>query len=903
MLQILQQKKTDTGNRLKYRINSKIETVAKFVLSVLVSCIAIYEAYAVRAIPLPVEVTQPDGSTLVIRLHGDEFFHYTTTEDGFMVVKNAQNFYVYAQVSQLGQVLPTALIARNSNARSAADAVFLKSIDVKDEIGRYLNVAKARQQSQMQKVAQQSGLSEPQRYPLNGSPKALIILVNFKDRKFVTSNPQTAFSNLCNQEGYSVNGATGSVKDWYRASSYGKFAPDFDVFGPYDLSNDMAYYGKNDKNGSDSLPAQMILDACKLADAEVNFANYDTDGDGDIDNVFVVYAGYNEAEGGHANTVWPHRWAVQGYNSTGSRKFDGKTLLGYACTSELKGYKGQTMAAIGTFCHEFGHVLGLPDYYHTTESKDKPTLDTWNTMDAGSYCNDSRTPPLLSAYDRFFLGWLKPEQFFSGQKTLYPLSQSATAAPASGQAYLIAGSTHNLDGGNPSPKEFFIVEYRELTGWDRYLGAINYNTPRDSGGMLFWHIDYDSTAWEKNTVNNYAETSQTAANHMRVYLEPVNGLSLKQQGGAFTDGSFSSKLWNGTSLITITNITKNGTASMTFASSDATVTTLDADNITQTSAKLNCIVKEGYETVIERGFEYREEGTDDWIISTDGVLTDLKLSTKYEFRAFIEISYGTIYGNILTFKTFDILQRISVNGEPLDVSENMKYVIPCESTDDTVRIELESVAGATVSASESFSKIVVDKPQLKTVTFTVHNGSQSKTYTLTVERRFPFKKIVKVRWNNTLTVINNPAINGGYTFTAYSWYRNDVRIGNGQSWTENDDGESIDPNDVYYVELTAKGFAGTLRSCESSVSLRSMKINAYPNPVSAGQTLYIKADMDDELLKDAVIEVYNLSGTRVGQMKVAGLITPVDIKYSAGIHIFILRGKDGLRKELKIIVK
>ena len=242
--------------------------------------------------------------------------------------------------------------------------------------------------------------------------------------------------------------------------------------------------------------------------------------------------------------------------------FNGVTIYDYACTSELRGNSGSTIAGIGTFVHEFGHVIGLPDYYHTTDSRNKDALEFWSVMDRGSYCNNSRTPPLLSAYDRFYLGWHTPEQYISGQKTLYPLSQSGTAA-AAGQAYLLSATNHNLNGKNPNPSEFFVMEYREKTGWDAYIGN---NSTSGMGGMLFWHIDYSASAWSSNTVNNYTGTIQTQSSHMRVYLEPTDGLSQTTPGGAFTSGSFTPKLWNGstTGLPVITNITKNGSASMTF---------------------------------------------------------------------------------------------------------------------------------------------------------------------------------------------------------------------------------------------------------------------------------------------------------------------------------------------------
>ena len=603
--------------------------------------------YAVPASPYPIEVTQPDGTTLTIRLHGDENFHYTTTLDGFLIVKNQQNAFVYATVSQTGELQPTERIARNANARSASDVIFLQSLDTDSDISRLRNAANV---PQMQRAPQQADSQTPQRYPTNGSPKSLVILVNFTDKSFVTPTPNAAFDNLCNQQGYSVNGATGSVKDWYKASSYGQFAPDFDVYGPYTLPNNMAYYGAN-SGSNDIRPAQMIVDACNLAASDINFALYDTDNNGRIDNVFVVYAGHNEAEGGGVNTIWPHRWVVSSTNSTGNKTFNGKTLYDYACTSELRGSSGSTIAGIGTFVHEFAHVIGMPDYYHTS-STSKNTLNYWSTMDLGSYCNNSRTPPLLSAYDRFYLGWLTPDQYIAGAKTLYPLSQSSTAATA-GQAYLLSFTNHNLNGKSPTPTQFFVLEYREKTGWDTYIGN---NSASGSGGMLIWHIDYSATAWNNNTVNNYSGTSQTSSSHMRVYLRPTDGSSTTTPGGAFTSGSFTPKLWNGTDInCPILNIVKNGTTNMFFgvgAPIEPTVITNAATATTATTATLNKNVTIGNEVITEQGFKYKKTSETAWETNTTGSLTNLTPNTQYQFFAYaVTATFPITTGDTLNFTT------------------------------------------------------------------------------------------------------------------------------------------------------------------------------------------------------------------------------------------------------------
>ena len=509
--------------------------------------------YAVKAYPRPFIVTQPDGTQLTIRLQGDERRHFKTTEDGYVLKANSRGFLTYASVNPAGEIAEGQVIARDIMKRSASEKQFLKTVN-------QLAAAQILQQTAMKTRAQRAASAPQKAFPHLGSPKSLVILVNYSDNSFISTTPKADFSNLLNQSGYSANGATGSARDYFMASSYGKFAPSFDVMGPYTLPQTLAYYGTNDADGNDAHSVQLVVDACTLAsNAGVDFSQYDTDSDGIIDNVFVCYAGHNEAEGGPTDAIWAKFgkvYPVSQYgdeaNYTGtdaSITFNGKLLVGFACTSELADSTGNTMCGVGTFCHEFGHVIGLPDYYDTDNSS-KPTLNYWSIMDAGNYNNNGRTPPTYSAYDRFYLGWFSPEQKDTqANLTLLPIYQGTTEpANTTNQAFLLAATTHNLDGKNPDPAEFFIAEYRKQTGWDTYLPG---------EGLCIWHIDYNQSAWTNNTVNVYTGSTQTQASHMRLYLQPLSG-STTSPGSAFTSGSFTPTTWSNVDINrAITNITKS----------------------------------------------------------------------------------------------------------------------------------------------------------------------------------------------------------------------------------------------------------------------------------------------------------------------------------------------------------
>lgn len=424
------------------------------ILTIVSACWLSVAAYAVVASPEPLQVTQPDGSVVTVNLVGDEFHHYYTFPDGTPVRRNAAGLFV---ADKRVQDLPPA-------ARKA------------------------------RRVAEQKRIGGS--YPLTGSPKSLVILVNFTDLKFQYKLED--FQRMLNESGYSQNGGVGSARDYFIACSDSVFAPQFDCYGPVMVSQGYAYYGANSGSNSSVHAGQMVVEACNLvADMGVDMAQYDTNNDGRLDNVFIYFAGHNEAEHGGENTIWPHRSVVGGSQSVG-----GKLIYDYACTSELRGAAGNSMCGIGTFCHEFGHVLGLPDYYDTDYKY--YSVGTWDIMCSGSYNGNGKTPPSYSAGERFELGWLTPIQLKdAGPYILEPLETS-------NKAYLIANTEHNLSFSNASPNEYWLLENRQNVGWDAPASAL------PGTGMLIFHITFSAGAWAANEPNNNLP--------LRYDIEEANGV-------------------------------------------------------------------------------------------------------------------------------------------------------------------------------------------------------------------------------------------------------------------------------------------------------------------------------------------------------------------------------------------
>jgi len=407
----------------------------RYWISLLVALASSTTLWAVMATPEVVTYQQADGSTVSLKLTGDEFHNYHTRLDGTPVRLDAQGMWV-------------------------DDA----SVATPSESAR-----KAR------RIAQQRQFSAT--FPLSGSPHSVVILVNFKDMKFQYT--QEDFYKMLNESGYSANGGVGSARDYFTACSDSIFSPYFDCYGPVTLNRDYAYY--------DSRAASMVVEACNKVHDElgIDFTQYDTNNDGRLDNVFIYYAGHNEAEGGASNTIWPHRSVVSGDN-----RVDGKLIYDYACTSELRGSAGNSMCGIGTFCHEFGHVLGLPDYYDTEHSSTY-TIGTWDIMCSGSYNGNGKTPPTYTAGERFQLGWVTPVQLTeAGLYTLEPIENGSK------QIYLIANETHNISWSNPSPSEYWLLENRQRVGWDRHSSSL------PGTGLLIWHVNYNASAWGSNVPNN-----------------------------------------------------------------------------------------------------------------------------------------------------------------------------------------------------------------------------------------------------------------------------------------------------------------------------------------------------------------------------------------------------------------
>lgn len=444
---------------------------------------------AVPAKPGPIKVTQSDGTQLTIRIYGDEFYHYTRSEEGYTLTVGTDGDYYFADVDTQGQLVSTGVKAKPMHMLTAPERQKISTLQ------KGLRPVMTLQQKQMRMAASHTAPAAPRadgltppgklggtRFNPFGKQRGLIILVEFSDLRFRTPSPQTAFTRLLNEDGYNENGATGSAWNYYHDNSRGLFDPEFVVVGPYTLSHNRKYYYPSSQHLS-VVQSQMIPEACQLADADVDFSQF-AEG-GVIRDIFIFFAGGNEADGSDRAGIWPHRSSVYSGNY-----FDGAELNGYACSSELSRYTdGIKLTAIGTFCHEFGHVLGWPDFYDTDNKGsggEAPALESFSLMCSGSYNNDSRTPPSLNILERWMVGWTEPEEITeNGTYSLAPVSDN--------KGYLVQ---------TPTANDYFLLENRDTRNnkWDLPL-----NSAADCRGLLVYHVDYTSRyapLWSYNTLNN-----------------------------------------------------------------------------------------------------------------------------------------------------------------------------------------------------------------------------------------------------------------------------------------------------------------------------------------------------------------------------------------------------------------
>ncbi|MCC8117352.1 MAG: M6 family metalloprotease domain-containing protein [Bacteroidales bacterium] len=421
--------------------------------SFLISLLCVLAMRAVPARPVPFIIAQEDGTQVEVCLMGDEYFHFFLTKDGVPLIEDDK-----------GRLLESTFSTVDSLWKESRtfDSLWIEGL------------ASASRKAVSKKA-------------FSGQKRGLVILMQFDDYDFTYS--QADIDDQFNLFGYSKNGHFGSVHDYFLDQSYGEFDLQFDVVGPYTAAKSLQYYGINSGSATDIHIGELVTEGCLMADDEVDFADYDWDGDGEVEQIFVVYAGYGEAAGAPSYTVWPHKSSLESCSrrgdGSGALMLDGVTVNVYACSSELAGRNGTSLNGIGTACHEFSHCLGLPDLYDVNYAGGVG-MSYWDLMASGSYNGpemNGEVPCGYSAYERQWAAWLDYEVLDEMCRI-----QNMPCLGDSPKAYVVYNDGH--------PDEYFVLENRQNRGWFSYVGS-----SQDCHGLLVTHVDYNANAWDKNLVN------------------------------------------------------------------------------------------------------------------------------------------------------------------------------------------------------------------------------------------------------------------------------------------------------------------------------------------------------------------------------------------------------------------
>lgn len=435
---------------------------------------------AVPADPRVRTLSNPDGSEIKVRVHGDEHFHFMTDADCTRLLeRNSEGFIVDA-------------VRFGSPLKFNPEDVDILRAEVEEA-----NASAAfRANAGMQRMATLASDGRTTYPTIGEGNRSLVVLVEFDDVDFYMDDPQDYFHRQLNEPGFSDYGGKGSAIDYYRAISGGKYLPTFDVVGPVKLPKKASYFAQGGSHitNMDYFVREAMLQVKEIEG--IDFSNYDLDGDGVLDTVFFYYAGYGSADS-DTQTIWPHQYDYR-YFGLSSLSLGDKKMGPFACANELKGWNPQTnrspwkdgstpwVDGIGTFVHEYGHVLGLPDLYEVDYQGITKTPGVWDVMDAGSYNFEGCVPPLFSAYEQWVCKWLEFETATDGTHYDLPALGSSSDPKAVRIRIPMNQAATNFQ------TEYFVIEARDNTGWDACF---------PEPGLMVWRINYKKNSWIGNSVN------------------------------------------------------------------------------------------------------------------------------------------------------------------------------------------------------------------------------------------------------------------------------------------------------------------------------------------------------------------------------------------------------------------
>ncbi len=453
------------------------QRIMKKLYILLIGIIAFTTVFASPALRFRITVSQPDGTEITLVRGGDEHVSYYATTDGY-IVRREGNIYCYATGYDGGQWTVSARTAHDEQGRDVEESQWVAANAITE-----LEVQAKSAQSRSLYETKEIGRSDIPK----GEPKFPIILVEYSDVKFSITNPVDTFTRQYNEEGFSGNGAHGSVRDYFIAQSNGIYSPSFDICTVVTLSQPRAYYGAHSGSLNDARVNEMVSEAVTLAEAQgVDFSKYNGD-DGTVPMLGILFAGYGEHSSWEEDAVWASFY-LRGIVTSNTK------IGSFLVTSELvpvlkknaeDATKRDTVAqieGIGTFCHEFSHFLNLPDFYNTYGSSTTVAMSWWSIMDYGQYWSNGTIPVGYTAYEKNFMGWLDIDTLVAEPQVVRINALGSDKE----NAYYIPNPN------DATGNEYYILENRQPSTW--YPSTLG-------SGMFITHVDYNKSAWASNTVN------------------------------------------------------------------------------------------------------------------------------------------------------------------------------------------------------------------------------------------------------------------------------------------------------------------------------------------------------------------------------------------------------------------
>lgn len=819
----------------------------------LMSCMP--AVYGVSAYPNPIILTQPDGSKITVHLKGDEHLKWAQTTDGYTVMRNGAGVFEYAKLDANQNMVPSGLQARDEQERSSNDIQFL-SITPKG-----LNYS-AGQVGMVKNIMRMSPKHSYKSAQILGTRKYLCVLIGFTDKAFTKTRAD--YENLLNQPGYSTDGATGSVFDYYKENSYGQLNLSFTVAGPFVASHPMSYYGANNSQGIDVNPEALVTEAVKLADPTVDFSEFDNDRDGNVDGVYVIYAGYGEDSGASTNTIWAHTSSIPPII------LDGVTVSDYACSSELRGANGTGISRIGPICHELGHILGAMDFYDTNYNTNGLYDGTgnWDVMANGAWNNNGITPAHHNPYDKTVVyGWAVAKSFASGSTV------TLKDAELNNNSFYVVNTS--------STNEYFLFENRQKQKFDTYIPG---------HGMIIYHVDgnFINAAGDEINIGSHQGLYPVCAN--ATGLPPsvygvINGAGLPFPGTgnktSFTDFTIPNALsWaSAKTNAPVTNITEdvvNKTVSFTApvippkpmasvatSASNIVQTSFNANwdlSSTATSYHLDVSTNASFNTFVT-GYNDKDVGN----VKSFNV-SGLNARTIYYYRI-RAINVGGIseYSNIITLKTLSNPPAAPLNLSSVSCN-NLVTLKWRKSTDpyfqryriyggalNNPAVKIDSTINSNADTTKIISGLTHGQTYYFRVTAVNDDGPESvfstQTSALVKTGVIP---VISIKWGDVL-ICNNL----GDSIKNYQWYKNNTLIpqATGQFYAS---GKL--PGSYTVLTSDLEGCKNTSRAI-SDPGLKS--ITLYPNPASVSFTLQVNDPTEGE----AVVSIINSSGTKVMEFR------------------------------------